>query len=144
MNAWSLEFSFRVDADNSIIYAKIHGMWKAETAKSYHEEFKAEVSPLIGNPWAKLVDLTNWRTSYPEVSMIIGRHMAWSRQNGCVLSIYVLNNPSTFRQLNQMFSKGGIKEVAVTFRTMAEAEKHIRENWINRRGSGPAQPRDIC
>ena len=144
MNAWSLEFSFRVDADNGVIYAKIHGMWKAETARSYHEEFKAEVAPLLGGPWAKLIDLSNWRTSYPEVNAIIGRHMAWSQQNGCVLSIYVLNNPSTFRQLNQMFSKGGIKEVALTFRTMAEAEKHIKENWMNRRGTGPVQPRDIC
>lgn len=144
MNAWSLEYSFRVDADNGIIYAKIHGLWKAETARGYHEDFKVEVAPLLGRPWAKLVDLSNWRTSYPEVSAVIGRHMAWSRQNGCVLSAYVLNNPSTFRQLNQMFSKGGIKEVALTFRTMAEAEKHIQENWIARRGTGPAQARDIC
>jgi len=102
-------------------------MWKADTARSYMEEFKNEVTPLLGKPWAKLIDLTNWRTSYPEVNAIIGKHMAWSLQNGCVLSIYVLNNPSTFRQLNQMFSKGGIKEVALTFRTMAEAENISRK-----------------
>jgi len=144
MNAWSLEFSFRVDVESAVIYAKVHGMWKADTARSYMEEFKNEVTPLLGKPWAKLIDLTNWRTSYPEVNAIIGKHMAWSLQNGCVLSIYVLNNPSTFRQLNQMFSKGGIKEVALTFRTMAEAEKHIKENWTGRQGAGPAQPRDVC
>jgi hypothetical protein len=144
MNAWSLEFSFRVDTDNAIIYAKIHGLWKADTARSYHEDFKAEVQPLLGKPWAKLIDLSNWRTSYPDVIAIIGKHMIWSTENGCALSVYVLNNPSTFNQLNQMFSKGRIKEVALTFRTMAEAERHLKEHWIGKLGNTPPQPRDIC
>jgi hypothetical protein len=143
MNAWSLEFSFRIDAENAIIYGKVHGLWKGENAQNYHDDFKVEVQPLLGAPWAKLIDLTNWRTSYPDVIGIIGKHMAWSTENGCALAIYVLNNPSTFKQLNQMFTKGGIKEVALTFRTMAEAEKYIKENWIAKRGSA-SNPRDIC
>jgi len=144
MNTWSFEFSFRVDTDNAVIYAKIHGLWKAEAARSYGEEFRKEVQPLLVAPWAKLIDLSNWRTSYPEVIGIIGRHMAWSTQNNCVLSLYVLNNPSTFKQLHQMFDKGGLKEVALTFRTMAEAEKYLKENWINRRPGASPEPRNIC
>lgn len=144
MSPWSLEYSFRVDADNSIIYAKVHGLWKADTAKGYHDDFKVEVQPLLGKPWAKLIDLSNWRTSYPDVITIIGKHMLWSTQNGCALSVYVLNNPSTFKQLHQMFSKGRISEVAVTFRTMAEAERHLKDNWPGRQGDSSPQPRDIC
>jgi hypothetical protein len=141
MSPWSLEYSFRVDTDSGIIFAKIHGLWKAVTAKSYHDDFKAEVQPLLGKPWAKLIDLSNWRTSYPDVITIIGKHMMWSTQNGCALSVYVLNNPSTFKQLHQMFSKGRIGEVALTFRTMAEAERHLKDNWP---ASSSPQPRDIC
>jgi len=66
----------------------------------------------------------------PEVVDVIGKHMDWSVKNNCALSIYVLNNTSTFRQLNEMFAKGGVKEVAMTFRTMAEAEKYIKDKWI--------------
>lgn len=144
MNSWSLEYSFRVDAERAIIYAKVHGLWKADVAKSYHEDFKEEVKPLLGKPWAKLIDLSNWRTSYPEVIAVIGKHMLWSTQNGCALSVYVLNNPSTFKQLHQMFSKGRISEVALTFRTLAEAEKHFKENWQPPHIGGLPAPRDIC
>ena len=144
MSSWSLEFSFRVDTDCAIIFAKVHGLWKADTAKSYHDEFKEEVKPLLGKPWAKLIDLSGWRTSYPDVITIIGKHMIWSTQNGCALSIYVLNNPSTFKQLHQMFSKGRISEVALTFRTLAEAEKYLKENWHPPQAPGASQPRDIC
>ncbi len=136
MTDWSFEYSFNVDEKNRVIYVKIHGIWKAETARSYHQEFKKEVAPILGKPWAKLVDLTNWKTSYPDMIKVIGEHMDWSRNNDVALSLYVLNNPSTFRQLNEMFTSGGTKEISQTFRTMAEAEQFLKENWINKKNKG--------
>lgn len=133
MAGWSLEYSFDVDEKNAVIYAKVHGIWKRQTAINYHEDFKEEVAPLIERPWAKLVDLTNWRTSFPDVIAVIGHHMEWSRQHNVALSLYVLNNPSTFRQLHEMFSVGGTKEVSKTFRTFEEAELFLRQNWIEGR-----------
>ena len=136
MTGWSFEYSFNLDEKNRVIYVKIHGIWKAETARKYHQEFKKEVQPILGKPWAKLVDLTNWKTSYPDMIKVIGEHMDWSRNNDVALSLYVLNNPSTFRQLNEMFTSGGTKEISQTFRTMAEAEKFLKENWINKKDKG--------
>ncbi len=133
MSTWSLEYSFDVDKKNRVIYAKVFGIWKAETAAAYHADFKAEAQPIIGKPWAKLIDLTNWKTSYPEVIDIIGQHMEWSRDNNVAMSLYVLNNPSTFRQLHQMFTAGGTKEISQTFRTLAEAEQFLRDNWLNKK-----------
>jgi len=69
---FSLHFSFDVDLENAIIYEKIHGIWQAKTAHEYHLAFMDEVAPLTGKPWAKLVNLSNWKTSYPEVADIIG------------------------------------------------------------------------
>lgn len=135
MAGWSLEYSFDVDEKNAIIYAKVHGIWKKQTAINYHEDFKEEVKPILDRPWAKLIDLSNWRTSYPEVIEVIGRHMDWSRQHNVALSIYVLNNPSTFRQLHEMFTVGGTKEVSLTFRTHEEAALYLLTNWINKRNS---------
>ena len=132
MTGWSLEYSFDVDVENAIIYEKIFGIWKLSTAESYYEDFKEEVQPLLGKPWAKLVDLTNWKTSYPEVIKKIGEHLEWCRKNGMVLSINVLNNPSTFRQLNEMFVVGNTKNISQIFRTHAEAQKYLEEHWFNR------------
>jgi hypothetical protein len=133
MAGWSLEYSFDVDEKNAVIYEKIHGIWKAETAVSYHEDFKSEVAPLLKADWVKVVDLSNWRTSYPEVIEIIGQHLEWCINNNMVMSLNILNNPSTFRQLHLMFKIGGTKSVSHTFRTHDEARKFLQENWFSKK-----------
>jgi hypothetical protein len=133
MGLWSLQYSFEVDTQKSLIREKIFGVWKLETAEAYHRDFQEEVKPLLKKPWAKLVDLVNWKTSYPQVVQKIGEHLEWCRQNNMALSINVLNNPSTFRQLNEMFAVGGTKGMSQVFRNLADAEKHLREHWFNRK-----------
>jgi len=131
MDGWHLGYTIDVDEKNTVIYAKIHGLWKAETAENYHNDFKEEVEPLLGEPWARLIDCTNWKTSRNEVTDLVGRHMAWSRQHNAALSLYVLDNPSTFRQLNQMIIKGGTKDTARIFRKREEAEAFLKKNWLD-------------
>ncbi|MBD3258874.1 hypothetical protein GF377_10605 [candidate division GN15 bacterium] len=132
MAGWRLEYTIDVDEDHSVVRVKIYGQWRRETAESYHQDFREEMEPLLGRPWAKMVDLSNWKTSRDEVTEVIGKHMKWSKANDISLSIYVINNPSTFRQLNEMFAKGGTKEVSHTFRTTEEAEKFLSENWYGK------------
>jgi len=132
MANWSLAYTIDVDVDNAIVYAKVYGRWRADDAAGYHRDFVKEMKPLLGKPWAKMVVLSNWKTSRDEVTSVIGKHMAWSRENGVGLSIYVINNPSTFRQLNEMFEKGGTKEISHTFRTWEEGERFLKEHWIDR------------
>lgn len=136
---FNMEYTIDVDEEAHVVYVKIYGKWREETAESYHRDFKEELTPLLGKPWAKLVDVTNWKTSYEEVTTVIGKHMKWSRAHDISLSLYVINNPSTFRQLNQMFDKGGTKDVSYTFRTYAEAEKFLKENWIQKTESKRAR-----
>jgi hypothetical protein len=137
MASWSLDYTIDVDLENAVVYAKVYGQWKQETAQKYHDDFKKEVQPLLGQPWAKVVDVSNWKTSRNEVTTVIGRHMSWSKMNGVALSIYVINNVSTFRQLNEMFAKGGTKNVSLTFRTWEEAEQHLQEHWIGKKRKAP-------
>jgi hypothetical protein len=133
MSAWSLEYSFDVDVKNRIIYEKIDGIWKDSTAEDYHRDFKEEVQPLLKKPWAKLVDLRGWKTSYPAMVTVIGEHLKWCKTNNMVLSLNVLNNPSTFRQLNEMFRHARTKDISHTFRTYEEAEKFLKENWLQKK-----------
>ena len=133
MSRWSLEYSIDVDEKLAVVFLKIHGIWKGETAERYHQDFREKVAPLLGQPWAKIADLTNWKTSYQEVTDVIGRHMEWSRANNVALQIYVLDNPSTYRQLNEMFVKGGVRDISHTFRTYEEAERFLKENWLDKR-----------
>ncbi|UCC45625.1 MAG: hypothetical protein JSU65_06820 [Candidatus Zixiibacteriota bacterium] len=132
MTAFSLQYSIDVDEETAVVRAKIYGLWKAETANAYHEDFINELKVLKGRPWVKVADLTKWKTSFEKVIEIIGRHQAWARKNNVQLQLYVLDNPSTFRQLNRMFDKGGTADISHIFRTMDEAEEFLKENWLDK------------
>lgn len=132
MSSWSMDYTIDVDEVNAIVYVKVYGRWKAETAEQYHTDFIEAMKPLLGQPWAKVVDVSAWKTSRNEVTTVLGKHMAWSRENKVALSLYVIDNVSTFRQLNEMFAKGKTKAVSQTFRTMKEAEEFIEKNWLKK------------
>lgn len=140
MSSWRLEYTIDVDTQQRVIYVKVHGIWKAETARSYHEDFKAEAAQLLAKPWARLIDLTGWKISFPEVTDIIGEHMNWARQNNCQVSLYVLNNPSTFRQLSEMIQQSGAEDITKVFRTLPEAEQFLKENWLDKKKNGQSKP----
>lgn len=127
MPGWRLEYTNDVDEKNKIVYVKVFGVWKADTAASYKTDIEEAASGLIDEPWAKLVDLTSWKTAVPEAIDIIGRHMQWCRRNNMVWSINIINNPVTYRQLMKMLDKGGTKGISKTFRTRSEAEAFLRE-----------------
>ena len=127
MNKWSFEYSFEVDVKNGVIYEKIYGIWREHTARSYHEDFMKEVAPIITRPWAKLIDLTNWKTSSAEVIGIVGDHLSWCADHNMVASINIINNPVTYGQLMRMFAKGATKDISKTFRTREEGIKALQE-----------------
>jgi len=127
MSTWHFEFNVDVDAPNQLVYIKIYGVWREDTARSYHTDFKKAVTPIIDKPWARLIDLTNWRTASDDVIEIIGEHIEWCRENNCACAAYIIDNPITYGQLMRMIEKGQAKETAKTFRTRQEAEKFLQE-----------------
>lgn len=126
--SFSLHFTIDAELDRSLISAKIYGTWKKETAQEYHDEFKKVAEPLLGKKWARVINLSNWKVSYPEIVKIIGDHMRWANQNGNVLAIYIIDDPVKRNQLKKMLSAGGIGSISKTVRTPEEAEKILAEN----------------
>jgi hypothetical protein len=123
-----MNFTIEADLDRHLIREKIYGIWKEETANLYREEFRKTVEPLVEGKWAKLIDLCNWRSSYPEVNKIIGEHLCWCAQNGMVLSVNIIENPITINQLKEMFSLGGTAEMSMIFKTISEGDKFLKDN----------------
>lgn len=124
-----MHFTIDADLDRRLVVSKIYGIWKKETAEEYHAEYKVEADPLVrsGKEWARIVNLSNWKSSYPEIIRIIGDLMRWSSQNGCVISVYIIDNPVTRNQLKKMFHIGGTGKISKTVRTREEADKIIAE-----------------
>jgi hypothetical protein len=124
----SLHYNIDIDAQRRLVISKIYGIWKEETARDYHEDYKKIVKPLLTGPWSKLTLLTNWKSSYPEIIEIIGEHMRWCHENGAVFSLYVIDNPITTNQLNRMIEKSNAAQIARLFKTLDEANKFLKEN----------------
>jgi hypothetical protein len=124
-----MHFTIDVDLERRVIISKIYGMWKKETAEEYHAEYREEAEPLVksGKEWARVVNLSNWKSSYPEITRIIGDLMRWSSENGNVLSVYIIDNPVTRNQLKKMFHHGGTGKISKTVRTREEADKILAE-----------------
>lgn len=111
-----------------MVFAKIYGIWKQETAEAYHEEFLEAAKPLLEGKWAKLTNLTNWKSSYPEIVDVLGKHMHWCHENGAEFSLYVIDNPVTRNQLQKMIDSGHAEIISKIFRTVEEAEKFLKTN----------------
>lgn len=139
MDKWNFEYILDPDVANAIMYEKIYGVWRVETAENYSRDYKREAQELVKKPWAKLIDLSNWKTGSPEVVQKIGEHLEWCRQNNMVWSINIINNPVTYSQLQKMFGKGGTKNISKTFRSREEAERFLKEQGFKLRPSGSAK-----
>ena len=121
-----MHFNVEVDEERRIATAKIYGIWKPETAMDYHKEYMSTVKPLLKNKWAKLTNLTNWKSSYPEIIEIIGEHMRWCVENKAEYSVYVIDNPTTSSQLKRMIKSGSVGSQSHMFRTLKEADDFFR------------------
>ncbi len=124
----SMHYNIEVDTERKIVVAKIYGVWKPETAREYHEDYKEAVKPLIRGKWAKLNNLINWKSSYPEIIEIIGEHLRWTHEHGAVYTAYAIDNPITTNQLSRMIEHADAGEIAKVFKTFSEADRFLREN----------------
>ncbi|KAA3634835.1 MAG: hypothetical protein DWP97_06185 [Calditrichaeota bacterium] len=127
MNLWNFDFSFDLDEKNRLLFGKIYGVWKKETALEYVEELKEVAKPIIDKPWSKMIDLSNWKTVYPDVIQVIGTLNKWCRANNMEWTVYIIDHQVGFSQLMKMFDAGDNRDISRTFRTVAEGEKFLRE-----------------
>jgi hypothetical protein len=127
MNLWGFDYSIDVEIQVGIVYEKIYGVWKRETAEQFTKEFEKEVAGIIGKPWVRVSDLTNWKTATPEAVEIIGKHLAWCRKNNLAWSVNIIDNKVTEAQLKKMIAKGGTADLTTNVLTRLEADHFLRD-----------------
>ncbi len=124
----SLHHNIEVDTVRRIVISKIYGIWKREMALAYVDEYKEAVKPLLGDKWARLINLSNWKSSYPEIVEIINEHVRWSYKNGAEYLAFAIDNPVLIRTLKKMVKVGKAMDTTRMFRTFAEADKFLRDH----------------
>ena len=127
MSDWQFNYNIDVDKDNRVVFVKIFGVWRLETAENYVREVRQEVEDMTDKPWVKLIDLMNWKMGTPEIVDRLGEYMNWCLKNNMVHQVFVISDPMRFGQLQKMFDKGGVKDVSSTCRTRPEGIKILRD-----------------
>ncbi|MFH2036364.1 MAG: hypothetical protein ABIJ45_08175 [Candidatus Zixiibacteriota bacterium] len=123
----SFHFNIEIDPDRKIIISKIYGIWKKETAIEFREEYNKTAQPLLKGKWAKITNLANWKSSYPEIIEILGEHLHWCHENGAEYTAYAIEDPVTTRQLMALIEKSKVADKVSIFKTFKEADKFLQQ-----------------
>jgi hypothetical protein len=122
----NLHFNIEVDMERRLVISKIYGIWKRENALAYVAEYKKAATPLLDGKWARLINLCNWKSSYPEIIEIINEHVRWGYNNGAEYLAYVIDNPVLMKTLKKMTKVGKTANPTRMFKTYEEADRFLR------------------
>ncbi|MFT6152883.1 MAG: hypothetical protein ACJA0E_001381 [Bermanella sp.] len=73
---------FDIWLDNRVVLANLEGQWNEEMALIFAESFKKAAEPLLGEDWAHIVYLDEWRLGVPEFEPIIIDLVNFCIENG--------------------------------------------------------------
>lgn len=120
-------YELKVHPARKLIEEKIVGMWDVPMAHQYIKDFKDRARPLLGAPWALLTDLTDWKTSIPEIVELIGNQLGWQMENNMKANANIIPNPSQRLQFKRMVKEGGVEDVCFVFATREDADAFLKE-----------------
>jgi len=123
-------YTLSIIPGTNIILDRSKGSWKKETADTFCEDFKEIAGKLVqsGQKWAKLCDLSQWKTSTPEAVEALQEHLRWSGENGMAFAAFIM--PLALERMQQQrIVRGGPLEGKVEyFETEEEARDWLLEN----------------
>lgn len=86
-----MQENLKVDTSRRVVYEYITGLWQAEDYNRMQNEYVTKIGPLLGgNPWAKLSELKNYKTS--SITDEINNHVTWSTKNGLAKAALVVES----------------------------------------------------
>lgn len=110
-------YSINFDESKRISYEKNIGLWSKEDYLRYHNDYVTKIGPLLGGkPWAKIIDITEYKTS--DIADVMGQHVNWMVQNNAKYSAVVTNSAIVKMQVNMAVS-GKLEQKA--FSSQSEA-----------------------
>ncbi len=80
---------YKIEIEGNLLISQFFGAWNYEQTKSYQEQVKIEAGPLLDNPWARIVDLSQWEGGGEETIAPLIMLQKWSEQHNCVQVVFV-------------------------------------------------------
>lgn len=73
--------AFELTLQDNTLWVKADGVWTLSTAKAYVKAFRNTVQPVIGQPWALVLDIRSWQVSPAEVFSLLVDNTNWCYEN---------------------------------------------------------------
>ncbi|SNY58870.1 hypothetical protein SAMN06297280_3505 [Arsukibacterium tuosuense] len=121
---------FKIWLDNNVLIAMVKGSWSQQDAEDFAQEFKAVVTPLLGDDWASVMLLDNWHLGVPGIEPVIKDLVRWKIARGLRYSAHVYW-PSTVKefQLDKM-----VQDVNSRFELQKFKQPQQAFDWLETHG----------
>jgi hypothetical protein len=114
---------FNIKVEENLLLVQFFGAWNHAQAQHYNQEAKLAATPLLNQPWARIIDLSQWEGGGEETIAPIANLHQWSQQHNCFFAAYI--NPPLVPQF--MIEKyGNLYGGYDIFQSTNEAKAWIR------------------
>ncbi len=86
--------TFEMELQGQVISLNVFGGWNFQTTSRWCSEYKTHIDSIKVKPWARIMDLTFWELTTPDVWEIVDEVNIWANSNNqkyevviCPLSI---------------------------------------------------------
>ena len=123
-------YEFHIYPERQIIKETIFDFWTKEVAEKYYLDFIAASKPLMKKPWAKIVNLNDWRLLAVDAFPFVSNHLKWAMDNGMKFSVNILSENALSKvQIKRLLKESGTSD----YTQICENEKEALE-FLNKNG----------
>lgn len=115
---------YQILAEGNILLCRIHGSWNLHCANNFVADITERVKQFGGQPWARVINMTNYQLGTPEVTERMHRFGEWANENGCIQHNFIFSNDLQKDQVSTAYA--AVLEFGI-FENEAEAVAHCRE-----------------
>ncbi|MEI6898183.1 MAG: hypothetical protein V5786_12025 [Psychromonas sp.] len=81
--------TFEMKNCGQVITLKVFGGWNYETTLRWCKEYKAHIDSIKSAPWARLIDLTFWELTTPDVWGRVDEVNTWANENNQAYEVVI-------------------------------------------------------
>jgi|GEM_PF-1883127 len=80
---------FNIEVEDNLIVSHFYGAWNSEQTRHYAEQVKTLSSSLHNEPWARVINLSDWEGGGEEILAPLRELHTWSLENKCRFVVFV-------------------------------------------------------
>ncbi len=80
---------FIIKQENNLLFSYFFGAWNIEQSLTYVEQVKCSVQTLKEQPWARIVDLSQWEGAGKEATEPLKELQLWSEHSNCIQTLFI-------------------------------------------------------